>query len=90
MTHDEIIAEVRELEKDLLAFKQARDILYARLNEMEDNPERHSMMTDWPAFNVIDSGCILAIVRCEGLLGDYRKLLDQEELPDNVVKLERP
>lgn len=89
MTHDDIIMEVREIEKDLLAFQQARDCVHNRLREMESNPERHTMMTDWPAFHVIDNGLIMAIVRCEGLLEDYRKLLEQEELPDNVLKLER-
>lgn len=87
MTHGDIITEVRELEKDLHSFKQARDVVHARLREMEGNVERHAMMTDWPAFNVVDNGLILAIVRCEGLLEDYRKLLDQEELPDNVLNL---
>jgi len=87
VTHDDIIVEVRELEHDLFAFKQARDVIHSRLREMEGTP-RHDVMADWPAFNVIDSGLILAIVRCEGLLEDYRKLLDQEELPDNVLKLE--
>jgi hypothetical protein len=54
-----------------------------------EGTDRHTMMSDWPAFNVIDNGLIMAIVRCEGLLEDYRKLLDQEELPDNVLRLER-
>lgn len=88
MTRDDIIAEVRELERDLFAFKQARDVVHSRLREMEGT-ERHALMSDWPAFCVIDNGLILAIVRCEGLLEDYRKLLDQEELPDNVLRLER-
>lgn len=89
MTRDEIISELRELERDLHAFKAARDCLYSRLREQEDTPERQAMMKDWPAFSVIDNGLILAIVRCEGLLEDYRNLLDQEEVPDNVVRLEK-
>jgi hypothetical protein len=47
------------------------------------------MMRNWAAFGVIDNGLVLAVVRCEGLLEDYRRLLDQEELPDNVVRLEK-
>lgn len=89
MTREEIISEIRELEKYLLAFKQARDCIQARLRETEDNPERHAMLSDWPPFNVIDNGCIIAIVRCEGLLEDYRKLLDQLNAPNNVVRLEK-
>ena len=89
MTRDEIITEVREIQADLLAFRQARDVLLARLREIESNPERYSMMTDWPAFKVVDNGLIMAIVRCEGLLEDYQTLLDKEELPNNVLTLER-
>lgn len=89
MTRDGVIDEMRELRADLLAFQQARYTLHARLLEMESNPERHAMMTDWPAFNVVDNGLIMAIVRCYGLLEDYQKMLDQEEIPDNVLPLER-
>lgn len=89
MTRDGIIEEMRELKADLLAFQQARGVLHARLREMDNAPERQAMMTDWPAFKVIDNGFIMAVVRCEGLLEDYQKLLEQEELPDNVVRLER-
>lgn len=89
MTHDELVAEVQETEKDLLTFKQARDCLHTRLRELEHDPQRQAMMADWPAFRVIDNGLIMAIVRCEGLIEDYRTLLDQEELPDNVLRLEK-
>lgn len=89
MTRDEIITELRELERDLHAFKAARDCLHTRLRDQESNPERQAMMRDWPAFAVIDNGLILAIVRCEGLLEDYRGLLDQEEVPDNVLRMEK-
>lgn len=89
MTRDEIISEIREIDQDLLTFKKARDILGLRLLELEGNPERHSMMMDWPVFKLVDNSLIVAVVRCEGLLEDYGKLLDQEEIPDNVIKLER-
>lgn len=89
MTRDEIITEMRELDQDLLAFKKARDILGLRLLELENNPERHSMMADWPVFKVVDNSLIVAIVKCEGLLEDYWKLLGPDELPDNVVELRR-
>jgi hypothetical protein len=89
VTRDEIIIELRELERDLYAFKAARDCVHIRLREQEDRPERQAMMKDWPAFGVIDNGLILAIVRCEGLLEDYRNLLDQEEIPDNVLRMEK-
>jgi hypothetical protein len=89
VTRDAVIDELREVEKDLFAFRASRDVVQARLREMEGWPERHAMMSDWPAFIVVDNSLIMAIVRCEGLLEDYQKLLDQEELPNNVLTMER-
>lgn len=89
MIRDDVIAEAREVEKDLLAFKRARDCLYTRLRELEDNPPRKTMMEDWPAFKVVDNGLIMAIVRCEGLMEDYRHALEKMDLPNNVVVLEK-
>jgi hypothetical protein len=85
-TRDELITELREVEKDLFAFKQMRDILHSRLREMEDNPARHSLVSDWPVFRVVENGLIIAMVKCEGLAEDYRRLLDQEPV-DNVIQL---
>ena len=89
MIRDEIIAEVENLWKDLLAFKQSRDCLHQRLRELEDHPKRQGMLEDWPAFKVIDNGLIMAIVRCEGLIEDYRRALEEMDVPDNVVTLEK-
>lgn len=89
MTHEELVIEIRELSKDLLGFKQARDILYGRLRDLEEMPERQAMLEDWPAFKVIDNGLIMAIVRCEGLLGNYHEMLEDMVMPDNVVPLEK-
>lgn len=89
MTREDVVTEVREVEKDLLAFKRSRDCLYQRLRELEHRPERRSLLEDWPAFKVIDNGLIMAIVRCEGLLEDYRRILEKMALPDNVVLLEK-
>lgn len=77
------------MEKDLLTFKQARDCLYRRLRELEDDPHRKKLIEDWPAFKVIDNGLIMAIVRCEGLIEDYRQALEKMDLPNNVVILEK-
>jgi len=88
-TREEIIAEVTEVERDLHAFKVARDVLYTRMRELDDKPERQSMLADWPAMKVVDNGLIIAIVRCEGLLEDYRRHLEEMDLPDNVVALEK-
>jgi len=89
VVRDDIVTEMREVGKDLLAFKQARDCLYGRVRELEDRPARRALLEDWPAFKVIDNGLIMAIVRCEGLIEDYRLALEKMDLPDNVVSLER-
>jgi len=88
MTRDEVLTEIDHLEKDLLAFKMARDDIHVRVRELGSSPERQEMFTDWPVFRVIDNGLIMGIVRCEGLIEDYRELLDTMDIP-NVVKLER-
>lgn len=85
MNRDEILQEIEELGKDLLAFKLSRDILYTRLREMDNQPERREMLVDWPGMKVVDNGLIMAIVRCEGLIEDHRHLLDGMEVPDNVL-----
>jgi len=84
---DEIITELREVEKDLFAFKRARDCIHSRVREM-DSAARQALMQDWPAFKVVENGLIMAIVRCEGLVEDYRALLDTGS-PDNVIQMER-
>jgi hypothetical protein len=89
-TRDDVIKEMQEVSKDLQAFKQSRDIIQNRLNELEhSDPKRHEILATWPATVAIWNVFILAIVRCEGLLEDYKKYLDNLEVPDNVVTLVR-
>lgn len=88
-TREEILQEILEVEKDLHAFKLARSDLYARVHELEGNPSRQSMLMDWPVMKVVDNGLIMAIVRCEGLLEDYRNALEKMDVPDNVLRLEK-
>ena len=74
---------------DLAAFKGARDVLGRRMGEMEvDDPRRLEEFEGWACTQVIMNAFILAITRCEGLLEDYQKLLDQLE-PPPVVELVR-
>ena len=89
MDREDVLKELAEVRKDLMAFKMARSVLYDRLGEMDDNPARKEMLTDWPGMKVVDNGLIIAIVRCEGLVEDYTKYLEQLEVPDNVLKLEK-
>jgi hypothetical protein len=89
MTREEVLREMDEVHKDLLAFKMARSVLHDRIRDMEGDLKRQETLTDWPGFKVVDNGLIMTIVRCEGLLEDYSNYLNQLEVPDNVVKMER-
>lgn len=88
MTRDELIVEIRETKKDLVALKRSRDIVHARLREQEGTP-RYEETIRWPLMQVLINTYIAAIVRCEGLVEDYTKLLREMEAPDNVVRLEK-
>jgi hypothetical protein len=90
VTRDEIITEVRFLEGDLAAFRSSMNALSDRKQALEEYPDRQAMFLEWPATQALLNVLIMAITRCEGLLEDYRKLLEQTELPNNVVKLEKP
>lgn len=83
---NELIDEVREVERDLAVFKAAKDLIEKRAREMVDNPERQKMFWAWPATQAALNVHIMAIVRCEGLLEDYRKLLEAER-PASVVDI---
>lgn len=89
MNREDVLKEMGEVRKDLLAFKMARSTLHDRIRDMEGDPKRQETLTDWPGFKVVDNGLIMAIVRCEGLLEDYSNHLNQLEVPDNVLKMER-
>jgi hypothetical protein len=88
MTRDELMVEIRETRKDLTALKCSRDLLHARLREQEGTP-RHEETLRWPLMQVLINTYIAAIVRCEGVIEDYSRLLQEMEAPDNVVRLEK-
>jgi hypothetical protein len=87
-TRDDIIQELREVHRDLDAFVQARQLLEARVQEMDQSP-RQEMFVKWAAMQVIMNALIIGIVRCEGLVSDYNKVLESMEAPDNIVSLVR-
>lgn len=87
MTRDDVITEIRQIEADLAAFKEAHACMHRRATEMEGT-ERYHMFRDWPVYAIVDNGLVLGIVRCEGLLEDYRRILADMDAPDNVVTLE--
>ena len=88
MTRDELITEIRETNRDLAALKRSRDSLHIRLREQEGTP-RYEESFRWPLMQVLINTYIAAIVRCEGLIEDYTRLLHELEAPDNVVLLEK-
>lgn len=84
---DDILREARHVEKDLRAFREARDVLGRRMGAMEEeDPKRLETFEQWAVTQVVMNGFIIAITRCEGLLEDYQKLLDQME-PAPVIEL---
>jgi hypothetical protein len=89
MTRDEILEELEQVEEDLAAFRRSMDSIADRKMRLESNPDRQKMFLEWPATQALINVLIMAITRCEGLLEDYHRLLDDLDVPDNVVKLER-
>ena len=88
MTRDELIIEIRETNKDLAALKRSRDLIHTRLREQEGT-SRYEETIRWPLMQVLINTYIAAIVRCEGLIEDYKRLLQEMEAPNNVVQLEK-
>jgi hypothetical protein len=80
---DQIVDEIRALEKDLLALNQSRHVLLQRIRTLESEGDavRVDMFSKWPPYQVIENGFIIAIVRCEGLIDDYREMLKSLEPP---------
>jgi tetrahydromethanopterin S-methyltransferase subunit B len=89
MTRDEILEELDQVEGDLAAFRRSMDSITDRKAELESYPNRQKMFLEWPATQALINVLIMAIMRCEGLLEDYHKLLDGLDIPDNIVRLER-
>ncbi len=85
-TRDEIITELTEVEKDLKALEESRDVIQRRIAQMGD--ERKETFTNWAVMQILLNGFIIAMVRCEGLIEDYKKVLQDIEA-QNVLQLVR-
>jgi len=86
LKRNEIVDELREVGKDLRSFVAARDAIQKRINELEGTLRQGTFM-NWAATQVVLNGLILATVRCEGLIEDYRELLEKADTPNNVIEL---
>lgn len=85
-TRNEIIAEMREVQKDLDAFNAARDAINNRYNELEGT-ERQEKFGVWAGTQALLQVLVMVRARCEGLLDDYRTHLEKMEVVDNVVDI---
>ena len=86
MTTDGYAYELREVRKDLRAFVAARDAIQKRIQELEGSP-RQETFVQWAATQAILNTLIMATTRCEGLIEDYSKILEQRDPPNNLVSL---
>lgn len=77
MDRTSLTKEAREVQRDLIAFKESRDVLGQRMGAMDET--RLEEFERWACTQVLMNAFVLAIVRCEGLLEDYQKMID--ELP---------
>lgn len=88
VSREDILEEIQQVQKDLLAFQRARDEIYRRMRELEGSTHLEKFSA-WAATQAIMNVLIMATTRCEGLLEDYRKALEEMDAPDNVVRLMR-
>jgi len=86
---DILIKQLRNAERDLLAFKRAYDAVYGRYIELEDDPIYQKDFYDWPGFQATINVLMMTITRCEGLTEDYRRLLDELDTTAPVIELVR-
>jgi precorrin-4 methylase len=85
---EDLVEEISRVLKDLATFKRSRDVIQARIQELEGSPHQEKFMK-WAATQAIMNVLIMAIVRCEGLVEDYRTALEKMDAPNNVVQLVR-
>ena len=81
-----ILRELEDVQKDLHAFKEARDAIQRRSVELESEPERQDKFVGWAVTQIVLNGLLLGIVKCEGLLDDYQTALDRGE-PATILTL---
>jgi len=88
VSREDLLEEISQVQKDLGAFNQARDALQRRVLELEGQPHQEKFL-HWAATQAVMNVLILATSRCQGLIEDYGKALEEMDAPDNVVQLVR-
>lgn len=86
-TRDEIVTELHEVGKDLRALEESRDAIQRRIVLM--TPSRKETFLSWAVMQILLNAFVVATVRCEGLIEDYKRALQNIETNDNVVQLVR-
>lgn len=83
---ENLLKEIQLVQGDLLTFKRSKDEIHQRIQELEGLPHQEKF-TSWAATQAIMNVLILTIVRCEGLIEDYHKILEEMDAPNNVIQL---
>jgi hypothetical protein len=90
LTRVDVLREIAETERDLLAFKKAYDEINRRVLERRELASQDTddslSFVEWPGTIAVQNVLIMCIVRLEGILEDYRKNL--EALPHGLVSVE--
>ena len=79
-SREEIVREMDEVRADLRTFTEARDAFQRRSAELEGDPGRQDRFVSWAVTQIVLNGLLLGVVKCDGLLEDYQRALDQLEL----------
>lgn len=80
LNRDQILLEMEAVRADLRAFVEARDVFQRRSAELDNEPDRQERFVGWAVTQIVLNGLLLGVVKCEGLLEDYQRALDQCEL----------
>lgn len=83
----DILKELHEVELDLVAVRESRDVIQRRIALMDGTPRR-DVFVSWAVMQILLNSFIVASVRCEGLIEDFKKVLQDMEA-NNVVQLAR-
>jgi hypothetical protein len=85
LTRQELIAEIDEKSKDLVAFTNARDLIRRRVTEVMDSKSRLTPLPYWSGTDAVLGSLDLACNSIERTLRELNQML--KELPEPRLKL---